>query len=195
MFEVTPAVLDPRPDTETLIEAALSGLPQGARILDLGTGSGAIILTLLAERPDTIGVAVDISPAALAVARSNAVKLAVAGRLETDCSNWFYGVSGGFHLIVSNPPYIPADDISGLSPDVRNYDPVLALTGGADGLDAYRAIAGGAAGHLLPGGRVLVEIGAGQAEDVATLFRQTGFTLHDTYRDLGGHLRCMAFTR
>ena len=159
-FRVTPDTLDPRPDTETLIEAALSLIPKGARLLDLGTGTGAIAITLLAERPDASGIATDLSPAALAVARDNAVRLGVADRLELVEGSWFAPVTGVFDIILSNPPYIPAVDIAALSPDVRNFDPTLALSGGTDGLDPYRTIASGAAAHLGAIGHVLVEIEA-----------------------------------
>ena len=123
VFQVTPDVLDPRPDTETLVDAALKRMPPGARILDLGTGTGAIILTLLAERPDATGTATDISPAALAVARMNAARLELADRVAFRQASWFEGVAGQFDLIVSNPPYIPAADIAGLSPGCPELRP------------------------------------------------------------------------
>jgi len=193
-FRVTPDVLDPRPDTETLIDAALPLMPEGARILDLGTGTGAIAATLLAERPDASGVAVDVSEAALAVARGNAARLGVADRLILALGSWFSPVSGRFDIIASNPPYIPAAEIAGLSPDVRNFDPVLALLGGEDGLDPYRLIAAGAAAHLNPGGHVLVEIGAGQAPAIGEIFAAHGFGLRAAHADLGGHVRCLHFS-
>lgn len=192
-FAVTPAVLDPRPDTETLVEAALKLMPESGRVLDLGTGSGAIIVTLLAERPRAEGVTVDISPEALAVARANAEAQGVANRLVLLEGSWFGPVEGRFDLILSNPPYIPARDIPSLAPDVRNYDPALALVGGEDGLDPYRIIASHAAGHLAPQGHVAVEIGADQAADVGRIFQQHGFAPAAQYRDLGGHIRCLVF--
>lgn len=192
-FRVTEATLDPRPDTETLINAALAAMPEGARLLDLGTGTGAIAVTLLAERPDATGVATDLSPEALDVARENAERAGVAKRLALLQGSWFEPVSGVFDIIVSNPPYIPEGDIAGLSPDVRNFDPVLALVGGADGLDPYRAISARAARHLAAGGHVLVEIGAGQARDVEAIFAEAGLGIMQRHRDLGGHLRCLAF--
>jgi release factor glutamine methyltransferase len=195
LFRVTPDTLDPRPDTETIIEAALAVMPKGARLLDLGTGTGAIAVTLLAERPDATGMATDISPAALAVARDNAERLGVADRLALAAGNWLAPVSGRFDIILSNPPYIPAGDIAGLSEDVRNFDPGLALSGGNDGLDPYRIIASGAAAHLAGQGHVLVEIGAGQAEDVAAIFAHQGFRPAGRHRDLAGHQRCLAFNR
>lgn len=194
-FRVTPDVLDPRPDTETLISAALAVMPEKARILDLGTGSGAIAVTLLAERPDAAGLATDVSPAALAVAEANAERNGVLARLALVVGSWFSPVTGLFDIIVSNPPYIPDADIAGLSPDVRNFDPRQALVGGADGLDPYRAIASGAAAHLAAKGRVLVEIGAGQANDIEAIFVAAGFAAGDRHRDLAGHERVLTFTR
>jgi release factor glutamine methyltransferase len=168
-------------------------MPQGARILDLGTGTGAIAVTLLAERPDASAVATDISPAALAVAAENAERAGVAERLVLTQGSWFEPVTGVFDIIVSNPPYIPAGDIAALSPDVRNFDPILALVGGEDGLDPYRAISASAAGHLAKAGHVLVEIGAGQADEVEAIFAALGFGSPERHKDLGGHLRCLAF--
>ena len=193
---MTADVLDPRADTETIIELALQQrFPAAARLLDLGSGSGALICTLLAERPAATGVAVDLSAAALDVTRHNAEVLGVAGRLQTFQGSWFDPVVGEFDLIVSNPPYIPSAEIAGLEPDVRNHDPLLALDGGSDGLDCYRAIAGGVAAHLRPEGVVLVEIGAGQADDVVGIFTHAGFRLAGKRADLGGHVRALAFGR
>jgi release factor glutamine methyltransferase len=194
-FRVTPATLDPRPDTETLIEAALALMPEAARLLDLGTGTGAIAVTLLAERADATAVATDVSPEALAVARENAVLAGVAQRLTLVSGSWFDPVSGVFDMILSNPPYIPQSQVAGLSPDVRNFDPRLALVGGADGLNPYRAIASHAAPHLSAEGYVLVEIGAGQAPAVEAIFAWAGFDTAGRHRDLGGHLRCLVFRR
>ena len=195
LFKVTPDVLDPRPDTETLIDAALSLLKPGMRVLDLGAGSGAIIATLLAERPEVTGVAVDVSAAALAVAIANARQLGVAEQLTMVVGNWLDNLEGTADVIVSNPPYIPASDIAGLQADVRNYDPHLALAGGLDGLDAYRAIAAGAGKHLTPAGKVIVEIGAGQAIDVTAIFEAQGFAAAGQWPDLGGHVRVLAFAQ
>lgn len=195
VFRVTPDTLDPRPDTETLIDAALGLMPPAGRLLDLGTGTGAIAITLLAERPEASGLATDLSPAALAVARDNATRLGVAERLGLAEGGWFAPVAGRFDIILSNPPYIPAGNIAALDPEVRNFDPALALAGGADGLDPYRIISSAAAAHLAAGGHVLVEIGAGQAEDVAALFAAAGFRAAGRFRDLGGHERCLAFNR
>ncbi len=196
-FRVTADVLDPRADTETLIGAAL-GLVKGkgsSRILDLGTGSGAIAVTLLAELPGATAVASDLSEAALAVAKGNAEALGVAGRASFVQANWFEGIGGKFDLIVSNPPYIPLGDIAGLAPDVREFDPQRALDGGPDGLEAYRRLAGGAASHLALQGRVVLEIGAGQENAVNELFAGQGFARESRHFDLSGHVRCLVFTR
>lgn len=194
-FAVTPEVLDPRPDTETLVEAALALISGPARLLDLGSGSGAILVTLLAERPQATGVAVDIAPATLAVTVANARRHGVAERLQALCGGWFAPVSGCFDVIVSNPPYIADRDIAGLAREVRAHDPHLALSGGADGLAAYRAIAADAAGFLRPGGTVLVEIGAGQADAVTALFAGAGFAPRGRHRDLAGHVRVLGFSK
>jgi release factor glutamine methyltransferase len=196
-FRVTPDVLDPRADTETLIGAAL-GLVKGKgplRILDLGTGSGAIAATLLAELPGATAVASDLSAAALAVAKGNAEALGVAGRASFVQANWFEGIEGKFDLIVSNPPYIPLGDIAGLAPDVREFDPPRALDGGPDGLEAYRRLANGAGGHLAAKGHIILEIGAGQENAVNELFKEQGFDRESHHFDLAGHVRCLVFAR
>ncbi|MDO5613914.1 MAG: peptide chain release factor N(5)-glutamine methyltransferase [Paracoccus sp. (in: a-proteobacteria)] len=169
-FHVTPDTLDPRPETETLVAAALDR--PWRSVLDLGTGTGAILISLLAERRGAHGLGVDLSPAALQVAQGNAARIGV--RADFAPSDWFSAVSGRFDLIVSNPPYIAASEMPGLSPEVRDWEPHLALTDGADGLGAYRAIAAGAAAHLTPGGAVLVEIGPTQAAAVSALFAAAG---------------------
>lgn len=192
-FKVTPAVLDPRPETEILVEEALRLSKPDARILDLGTGSGAIIVTLLAEWPGASGVATDLSAETLAVASDNARRLLGSGRLRFVQGNWFEGVEGDYDLIVSNPPYIVHSDLAGLSADVRDFDPAAALDGGADGLAAYREIARSARPHLSARGSILVEIGAGQKAEVVALFRQAGFALAAEKTDLAGHVRCLAF--
>lgn len=172
-FRVTPDVLDPRPETEVLVAAALEA--PFTRVLDLGTGSGAILLSLLADRPLTKGIGVDVSPAALAVAQGNATALGLAVQAELRLSDWFAAVpETGFDLIVSNPPYIADDEMVGLAPEVRDWEPHLALTPGGDGLDAYRAIAAGAGSHLAPSGRLMVEIGPTQGTAVTGLFRAAG---------------------
>jgi release factor glutamine methyltransferase len=195
-FDVTADVLDPRADTETLIDLALrQNLPQPPRVLDLGSGSGALICTLLSEWPEASGVAVDLSEAALAVTARNAKALGVATRLQLVHGKWFTGVAGVFDLIISNPPYIPTAEIDGLEPDVREHDPHLALDGGEDGLSCYRAIAAGVAVHLAVAGRIIVEIGAGQAADVKAIFVAAGFAHSAEQADLGGHVRALAFAK
>ena len=169
-FTVTPDTLDPRPETETLVAAALT-LPWRT-VLDLGTGTGAILLSLLAERPGTRGLGVDLSPAALAVARGNAERLGIAADLAV--SDWFAAVTGRFELIVSNPPYIALSEMPDLAPEVREWEPHSALTDFGDGLSAYRAIAAGAGAHLAPGGHMLVEIGWQQGPEVAAIFADAG---------------------
>lgn len=173
-FSVTPDVLDPRADTETLIATALDG-PAPTRLLDLGTGSGAIALTLLAEWPQARAVATDISVAALRVAALNAEALGVAQRLDLIRSDWCAEVTGHFDLIVSNPPYIAAAEMAGLAPEVVLHDPAIALSPGGDGLSAYRRIAAQAPAHLAPAGRVIVEIGWTQGAEVADVFAQAGW--------------------
>lgn len=189
-FHVTSDVLDPRPETETLVAEALA--EPFARVLDLGTGSGAILLTLLAERPTATGVATDLSPAALAVARGNAERLGLSDRATFLEGNWFVPVEGRFDLIVSNPPYIAADEMPGLSPDVLNWEPHLALTPGGDGLDAYRAIAAGARAHLRPEGRLMVEIGPAQGTALAGLFADAGLENPRVLPDMDGRDRVVA---
>lgn len=187
-FRVTRDTLDPRPETEALVEAALA--EPFASVLDLGTGTGAILISLLAERPGARGLGTDISPAALEVAQENAAKLGVcADFLESD---WFASVSGEFDLIVSNPPYIALDEMADLSPEVREWEPRKALTDEADGLSAYRAIAAGAPAHLSSGGRLLVEIGPTQGAAVAALMREAGLTEARILPDLDGRDRVVA---
>jgi release factor glutamine methyltransferase len=195
-FHVTRDVLDPRADTEALIDLCLSHVPRDRpiRILDLGSGSGAIAVTLLCELAEASGVAVDVSGAALEVTKRNAESLGVSSRLQTIASTWFQGVEGTYDLIVSNPPYIAAAEIATLPRDVRQYDPVLALDGGEDGLDCYRQIAAGASSFLRPSGFVAVEIGAGQKQDVAGVFGQYNFDLKAQQLDLAQHIRALLFT-
>lgn len=187
-FEVTADVLDPRPETECLIAEALGG-PEPLRLLDLGTGSGILAVTLLAEWPQAWGVATDLSDAALKVAMRNAARAGVAERLAYCRADWFEGVTGAFDLIVSNPPYIAAAEMAGLMPEVREHDPHMALTDAGDGLSAYRAIAGGAGAHLNPGGRLMVEIGWQQGAAVADLWRAAGFEAVTILPDLEGRDR------
>ena len=192
-FIVTPDTLDPRPDTETLVEVALAA--PFARVLDLGTGTGCLLLTLLAERPGATGLGTDVSPAALEVARRNAAALGLTDRADLAIASWFEGVGGNFDLIVSNPPYIAAAEMAGLAPEVRDWEPRGALTDEGDGLGAYRAIATGAAAHLVPGGRIAVEIGLGQEGAVAGFFRAAGLAGVATHHDLTGRVRVVSARR
>ncbi|MEC9310245.1 MAG: peptide chain release factor N(5)-glutamine methyltransferase [Pseudomonadota bacterium] len=189
-FHVTPDVLDPRPDTETLIDQALGENFQ--RVLDLGTGSGCIVISLLAERIQAQGVAVDLSEKALAVARGNARDIGVADRLTLLQSDWFSTVTGRFDLIVSNPPYIATSEMPDLAPEVRDHEPHMALTDGGDGLGCYRIIAAKAPDHLTRGGRLLVEIGLTQGLAVSALFQAAGLRDVQVIQDLNGHDRVVA---
>ena len=195
-FQITKDVLDPRADTETVIELALELMGDGFYdLLDIGTGSGAIAITLLAERPQLTGIAVDVSENALHVAKQNALANGVSGRLKFHQGTWFQGLTQKFDLIISNPPYIPHGEIAGLESEVKDHDPHLALDGGHDGLFAYRAIASGLGAHLNDQGLVIVEIGAGQGDAVKTIFAGHGFETLKQKLDLGGHMRALAFGR
>ena len=186
-FLVTSDVLDPRPDTETLVAAALE--QPFRQVLDLGTGSGAIILSLLAEAPEAVGVATDISPAALDIAQRNAGRVGVADRVRFQEANWFDGLTGRFDLIVSNPPYISEAEMPYLAPEVRDWEPHLALTPGGDGLSAYRTLATALGRFLAPKGRAFFEIGYQQASDVIEIFTKAGFSNPVILKDLAGHDR------
>lgn len=186
-FRVSGDVLDPRPETEALIEAALS--QPFDHVLDLGVGSGCILITLLAERTSASGVGVDLSEAACLQASANAVLHQVQERVEVQKSDWFDAVGGMFDLIVSNPPYISLAEMDDLSPEVREHEPRLALTDEGDGLDAYRRIAAAAPDFLVPGGRILVEIGPSQAKYVSALFDATGLADIRVIPDLDGRDR------
>lgn len=198
-LRLSPETLDPRPDTEALVDLvlpALKGLAaNGAcRILDLGTGTGAIALALLQQLPSATALGTDIQPGALETAADNADLNGLGGRFDTKVSNWFAEIDGRFHAIVSNPPYIESKEIQTLSREVREHDPILALDGGADGLDAYRIIADQAEGFLEPGGVVAVEIGFNQRETVTALFEARGFAIMGQGSDLGGHDRALMFS-
>ncbi|WP_415920439.1 peptide chain release factor N(5)-glutamine methyltransferase [Tateyamaria sp. SN6-1] len=186
-FRVSNAVLDPRPETESLIEAALA--QDFARVLDLGTGSGCILVTLLAECSDATGVGVDLSEAACLEASANAVTHAVADRADIFVSDWFERVEGRFDLIVSNPPYIAADEMAGLAPEVAQHEPHMALTDGGDGQSAYRIIAAEAGAYLDADGTVMCEIGPAQGASVAALFRAHGWGVVTVLPDLDGRDR------
>ena len=178
MLNVTPDVLSPRPDTETLLDVAMLAFEpaQAFSVIDLGTGSGAILLAVLGDRPAAHGVGTDISTEALAVARENAANLGLDGRAAFLRTEWAAGFGDhSFDLVVSNPPYIPSDDIPGLDPEVRDHDPLLALDGGPDGLVAYRELAPEIRRILRPEGIFAVEIGWDQGPHVKALFEAAGF--------------------
>jgi release factor glutamine methyltransferase len=196
-ISVTPDVLVPRPETETVVEAALdfvirSGLRlEKLRVLDIGTGSGALLLALLKELPNAVGTGTDVSSAALDVARANATRCRLDIRCNFVICNIATGVEGPFDLIVSNPPYIAHDEIATLAPEVRDYDPQVALDGGQDGFDAYRSIASDIKRILAPGGRLFVELGRGQDEQVRALFTKAGLSPGIPRKDLAGITRVL----
>ncbi len=189
---ITPDVLVPRPETETVVEGALDFVVRGGlrmeklRILDIGTGSGALLLALLRELPNATGIGTDISTGALKVARENAARCGLEGRCTFLVCDIASVVEGPFDLLVSNPPYIAHDEITSLAPEVKNYDPTVALDGGDDGLAAYRAIAADAKRLLAPGARMFVELGAGQEAAVRDLFTNVGLTAGTARADLAG---------
>lgn len=195
-FALNAACLVPRPDTETVVEAALAVLPadRPLRVLDLGTGPGTILLAILHERPEARGLGIDLSAEALEVARANATALGLAGRADFRQGDWTFGLDGAFDLIISNPPYIPSLDCETLQAEVREHDPRLALDGGPDGLVAYRAILAAAGPLLAPGGHVVLEIGIGQAMDVARLAREAGLSLKGLASDLAGIPRALVLS-
>ena len=182
-FRVTLDVLDPRPETEVLVAEALNRGPFG-RILDLGTGTGCILVTLLSLWPDAKGTGTDISRAALAVARGNAEEAGVLDRIDLVEADWLDGLSGTYDLIVSNPPYLAEGEIPGLEPEVRNHEPQQALTPGGDGLDAYRQIATGIAGLMTPGGYLMLEIGPTQSVEVSAILAAGGLNVNSVLPDL-----------
>ena len=198
-FTISPQVLDPRPETETIVEAALRLLGDRReaplRILDLGVGSGALLSALLSEFIRAGGLGVDISAGAADVAQKNIEACGLAGRAEIRVGDWTRGLAGPFDLIVSNPPYIPSADLPGLPREVRNFDPRLALDGGIDGLDAYRQIMPDALRLLSGGGWLIVEIGFGQAVDVLAIAQACGFADTSTVMDLAGHDRVVIARR
>jgi len=194
---LSPATLEPRPDTEILVEAMLPHVERIAaetgscRIADMGTGTGAICLALLSACPQARGLGVDIAPAALETARANAVRNGLADRFETVESDWFQSVAGIHDVIVSNPPYIKRGEIPHLAPEVRNHDPLVALDGGEDGLEAYRILARDAKARLAPAGIVGVEFGAEQREAAEEIFRRNGYRILSTHSDLAGRDRVL----
>ena len=195
-FALSPETLVPRPESETVVETALRHRPERTRrVLDLGTGSGCLLVALLHEIPGATGIGVDRSPAAVVTARSNAARNWVADRASFLAGDWGAALDECFDLIVSNPPYIASGVIQGLEPEVRAHDPLLALDGGADGLSAYRAILDQAAGLLAPAGVVALEIGFDQGATVPGLGRAAGLEVLEVARDLGGQPRAVALKR
>ncbi len=195
-FAVSPATLIPRPDSETIIEAALAAFPKRnavRRILDLGTGTGCLLLAALYEFPEAFGIGTDFFVPATALARRNAESLGLGSRAAFLAGDWAAPISGRFNLILSNPPYIPEPEIKGLMPEVTNYEPRLALNGGADGLAAYRAIIASLPGLLAESGAAILELGLGQEKPVAALARASGFAV-TTRRDLANIPRAMVIT-
>lgn len=197
---VNPDVLVPRPETETVVEFALeligkAGRMERLRILDVGTGSGALLLALLKELPQATGTGTDISAGALQAARANAQRHGLAPRCHFVNCDIMAGLKGPFDLIVSNPPYVAHDDIATLAPEVREYDPALALDGGLEGLDFYRAIAAEARRLLAPGGQLVVELGMGQEKVVRGMFSEAGLTAGEARPDLAGIPRALSAIR
>ena len=196
-FYVNMHSLTPRADSETLIEAALAYFPDAEaprKILDLGTGSGCLLCTLLHEWPHATGLAIDASSAALDVAMKNIQTLGLSERATLQTGNWAEGIEEQFDVVISNPPYIKQADIATLMPEVRDYEPHSALDGGEDGLNDYRAILADAPRLLAPHGIVICELGAGQAGDVQAIGEAAGLRHHETRNDLGGIARAISFT-
>ncbi len=196
-FKLNAATLDPRPDSETLAEAALNWLrlhkPDAPRILDLGTGTGCLLLSVLAHWPDASGVGVDCTPDAAAMAQQNAESLGLQNRSEFIIDDWGKNITEEFDLILSNPPYIARSDIADLMPEVRLFDPMLALDGGTDGYDAWRQLAPILPRRMKKHAACFVEIGQGQAKAVTALLAEQGLFCWDSYADLSGIIRCLEF--
>jgi release factor glutamine methyltransferase len=191
---VSPATLIPRPDSESLVEAALDAFPDAGaklRVLDLGTGTGCLLLAVLAERPRAFGVGVDLVPGAAALAASNAARNRLADRAAFLAGDWAASLSGRFDLVLSNPPYIQSAAIAGLMPEVARHEPRSALDGGADGLAAYRHLAAILPGLLAPWGAAVLELGAGQRDAVEALARGAGLVPSACRTDLGGVERAL----
>lgn len=191
---VSPATLIPRPDSESLVEAALDAFPDpqaALRVLDLGTGTGCLLLAVLAERPHATGIGVDLLPAAAALAAANAARNGLADRAAFLAGNWADPLAARFDLVLSNPPYIEAAAIAALMPEVARHEPRSALDGGADGLDAYRHLAAILPGLLAPGGAAVLELGAGQRAAVERLASAAGLVPAGCRQDLGGIERAL----
>lgn len=195
-FILGPDTLEPRPDSETIVDAAVAygtRLTNSARVLDIGTGTGCLLLAVLNELPGSHGVGVDIATGAVETAAENAGCLGFSGRAEFLCSNWTDATVGRFDLVLSNPPYIETAAIATLAPEVSRHDPARALDGGADGLEAYREIAGRLGHCLSPDGVAILEIGATQRDAVSDIFAARGFGLVESRDDYGGHPRGLIF--
>jgi release factor glutamine methyltransferase len=197
-FVLSPDTLDPRPESETVVEAVLarfSDRDKPYRFLDLGTGSGCLLLALLHEYPNASGIGVDVMPGAVITARHNAARLGLGERASFIAGDWGAGLAGGFDAVVANPPYIATADLAALMPEVRDHDPRRALDGGADGLAAYRAIARDLPRLLVPGGLLAAEIGQGQADSVAEIIRAGGLAVERVAPDLAGIARVVLACR
>ncbi len=194
-FGLNKATLEPRPDSETLVEAVLRLASRNRRLLDLGTGTGCLLLSLLHETPHATGLGIDINPRAVEQATTNAKALNLGSRASFRAGDWLNGLTEKFDLIVSNPPYIPSADIPTLMQEVCQYDPLLALDGGEDGLAPYHLLIPQLANFLNPQGHVAFEVGQGQAQQVATLLRDNGFITIATHKDLSGIERCVTAFR
>lgn len=197
-FELSPDTLDPRPDSETLIEAALSALGDRKRVyrvLDFGTGTGCLLLALLSELRSAFGIGSDISEAALGVARRNAAVLGLGARAQFVRGNWGDGLTGQWDVILANPPYIASDEIDRLAPEVARFEPRSALDGGVDGLVAYRGLAPAIARLLAPTGIAAIEVGAGQALKASAIMAEAGLALREVRHDLSGIDRCLVLGR
>ena len=193
-FEVTADTLDPRPDSETIIEAAVDSMPRDEdafRILDLGTGTGCLLAALLTVFPAAWGVGVDRSPATASVAVRNFDRLGMPDRARVIVADWGAALDGAFDLIVANPPYIPTEEINSLQPEVAKYDPILALDGGMDGLDAFRRLMSGLPKLLAENGVAIVEFGDGQSASVGRIAESAGLRIRDVRADLAGRPRCL----
>lgn len=190
-FEINSDVLDPRPESELLVTAALAHQPK--TVLDLGTGSGCLLLSILAQCPQAKGLGIDCSKKALKIARQNAQKLACQTRARLEIGDWLNGLSSKFDIIVTNPPYVSADEYRALAPEITDWEPKQALTPSADGLQAFRDIAKDVAAHLNPDGRLIVEIGFNQLASVSAIFAESGLELEKTHLDLDQRPRALEF--
>jgi release factor glutamine methyltransferase len=197
-FGLSPATLDPRPDSETLVAAALDRIPDRAapwRLLDLGTGTGCLLLALLSELPNAWGVGIDLVPGAAAQASRNAAAIGLESRAFFAVGRWAAAIGRGFDVVLANPPYVPSAAIAGLAPEVARFEPLAALDGGADGLDAYREIAPELPRLLAPSGFAVIEVGAGQAAQAVEILVRAGLDETARHRDLAGVERCLVMAR